>query len=56
MEVNFLPMYEGEGTFCDIVRFCGRFGYFLIGFYETNYVGNRFSCCDVCFASFPGQR
>lgn len=52
LEVNLLPMYEGEGTLCEIIRFCERYRYFLIGFYETHYVGNRLSCCDVCLAKF----
>jgi FkbM family methyltransferase len=52
VEVNLLPMYEGEGTLCQLIDFCAQFGYFVIGFYETNYVGNRLSCCDVCFAKF----
>lgn len=50
LEVNLMPMYEGEGTLPEIIGFCERFGYFIIGFYETNYVGHRLSCCDVCFA------
>lgn len=53
LEVNLMPMYEGEGTLNDVCELCARCAYYMIGFYETNYVGNRLSCCDVCFARFP---
>lgn len=52
LEVNLLPMYHGEGTLSEIVAHCAQLGYFMIGFYETCYVGNRLSCCDLCFARF----
>jgi FkbM family methyltransferase len=52
LEVNLLPMYDGEGTLQEIIGHCEKFGYHMVGFYETNYVGNRLSCCDVCFARF----
>jgi FkbM family methyltransferase len=49
LEVNFIPMYEGEGTFCEILSYMESRGYKLVDLYEKNYVNNTLSCCDLLF-------
>lgn len=54
LEVNFLPMYEGEGSFCDILHYLEPLGCHLVDFYDKNYVDRRLSCCDLLFVRDGG--
>ncbi len=50
LEVNFIQMYEGEGSFCDILHYMEPLGCRLVDRYDANYLDNRLSCCDLLFA------
>jgi hypothetical protein len=50
LEVIFVPLYEGQATFDDIIEYLYGFNYGIFGFYDlVRSVNGRLKWCDVLF-------
>lgn len=49
VEAEFMEMYKGEKLFSEIESYLRGQGYFLMGLYNLNEVGNRLGWCDALF-------
>ena len=49
LEVNFIPMYEGQPTFVDIHAFLSSLGYQLVDFYNHTRQNGYVAWCDACY-------
>jgi FkbM family methyltransferase len=50
-EANMRPMYDGQATLRELLRFADEAGYSLVGFYEQSYIGNQLSYLDGLFVA-----
>lgn len=51
MEVNFVPMYDGQPSFGDVDLFLREHGYALVDMYEKIYQNNRLAWCTGVYQS-----
>lgn len=49
VEVNFVSLYKGQGSFGDIERFLAETGYGLLTFYEVNRLNSCVRWATACF-------
>jgi FkbM family methyltransferase len=50
VEINFIPMYDGQGSFTQIHDLMCGFNYRFVDFYNKTRHGSGVSWCDACYA------
>jgi FkbM family methyltransferase len=51
IEVNFIPMYEGQATFAEIHEFLTSWGYRLVDLYNYTRQHGHIAWCDACYVA-----
>jgi len=49
VELTFVPMYENQCSYLEMLSFLASSGYRIVGFYDQTYRQNRFIYCNACF-------
>jgi len=51
LEINFAPLYQGQGSFCEINHLLLNHGYEFYGFYNNRHRNGKLKFCDAIFIS-----
>lgn len=51
LEINFAPLYQGQGSFCEINHLLLNHGYEFYGFYKNRHRNGKLKFCDAIFIS-----